>query len=183
MSTCPAPTKRIAPVAGSSSTSAAVTYFSGAVDAKSSSLACSASSGSDAVRPSRARSVACMLLITSAAGRPLPETSATHSSRRASAASPARRSHRSSRRRTGAPADCAPPDRSRRSAGSSAGNRSAWMRAASVELALELGARHFRLLVQRQQPLALVAPPAWSARTAARSRSRSPSAAPACSAA
>ena len=40
LSRCPAPTKRTAPVDGTSSASAAVTYFSGAVVAYSSSLAC-----------------------------------------------------------------------------------------------------------------------------------------------
>ena len=45
-----------------------------------------ASSGSEAVGSTSARSVACMWLMSSAAGMPLPDTSATHSSTRETSA-------------------------------------------------------------------------------------------------
>ena len=155
VSTCPAPTKRSAPVAGSRSTSAAVTYFSGAVDANSRSLACPASAGSDAVRPSSARSVACMLLITSDAGRPLPDD-VRHAQQHARAPSGRRHGNRvvvvaaASARRAVAGGEVVAGQRRQ------LGGKQVRLDARrELELAFELGARHLRLLVQRQQPLAL----------------------------
>ena len=175
--------KRSRPSPGRDPASAAVTYFSGAVEAYSRSLAWRpASAARRSGRAARAASPACCSSRAPPAG-PCPTTSATHNSRRVAVRRRRPAARRSSRRRTAAPAGCAPRARSRRTRGSAAGNRSAWMRAASVELALELRARDLRLLVQRQQPLALARRPGWCARTAARSRSRWPSAAPACSAA
>ena len=117
--------------AGTRSSSAAVTYFSARWTRYSSSLACAPAPAATAARPSSARSVACMLLIRSAAGRPLPETSATQSSTRSVPSVAGREARRSSRRRNAAPAGCARPGRSRPARGSAAGKRSAWMRAAS----------------------------------------------------
>ena len=136
-----------------SSASAAVTYFSGDVDANSRSPAPPAPERLD--RPSSARSVACMLLITSAAGSPLPATSATHRSRRSLASTGDAAARRSSRRRSAGRAGSGPPARSR-APGSAAGNRSAWIRAASVSSLSSFARASSGRLVQRQQPLALV---------------------------
>ena len=105
-----------APVAGTSSTSAAVTYFSGAVE-KTEQLARVKSQLRQRGRCGRAGSAvtACMLLITSAAGNPLPGDVSHAEQLRARRRCPTwfRRTHRSNRRRSGARAGCAPRARSR----------------------------------------------------------------------
>ena len=77
VSVCPPLTYRHSPLAGYASTSAAVAYLLPGVVANSSSLVRHASSASEASRPSRARNVAWIVLMSSDAARPLPDTSAT----------------------------------------------------------------------------------------------------------
>ena len=135
-------------------------------------------------RPSSARSVACMLLITSEAGRPLPDTSATHSSTALVAASRRTRQHV-------VVVAAALPGRAvaggevvaGHACGSSGREEVRLDAGRQRQLALELRARQLRLAAAAPSAARAPARPVRCARTAARSRSRSRSAAPACSAA